>query len=57
MKNPRTSGKVKISSVRAGDKSNILSPMEDINIPVRKMNKESKILYSSEDGTQGWIKG
>lgn len=57
MKNPRTSGNVKISSAEAGDKSNILSPMSDINIPVRKMNKESKILYSSENGAQGWVKG
>ncbi|MDO4305398.1 MAG: hypothetical protein Q4C77_01075 [Eubacteriales bacterium] len=57
MKNPKTSGKVKISSVPAGEESNILSPTENINIPGRKMNKNSKILYTSDDGVQGWIKG
>lgn len=56
MKNPRTAGAVKTSSVRAGERSNILSPMKDINIPVGKMDEKSKVLSPSDCGAIGWIK-
>jgi len=56
MKNPKTSKKPRTSSVKAGQRS-IDTLIGDINIPKRKMSPESKILYQSEDGSQGWIKG
>lgn len=56
MKNPRTTGPVKTSSVRAGQQSNILSPMQDIHIPIGKMDEESKVGSPSECGAVGWIK-
>lgn len=56
MKNPRTTGPVKTSSVRAGQQSNILSPIQDIHIPIGKMDKESKVGSPSDCGAVGWIK-
>ncbi|MFR8170972.1 MAG: hypothetical protein ACLU9Q_09130 [Marvinbryantia sp.] len=57
MKNPRTSGPVKTSSVRAGNRNDILSPLDNINIPVGKMDEKSKVIPPSDDGAIGWIKG
>lgn len=55
MKNPQTSGKIRTSSVRAGNKSNILSPLENSEIPTRKTYEESTIVAPSDGGAFGWV--
>lgn len=55
MKNPRTSGKVRRSSVRAGNRSDILSPTKPINIPVQEDYEKSKLKAPSDGGAFGWI--
>lgn len=57
MKNPKTNGEVRESSVRAGE-STKFNPDEMVekNLPTRKPNKNSKVLAPFGGGAIGWIR-
>ncbi len=55
MKNSRTSGKAKYSQEKAAEKSNILSPTKEINIPARRAGRKTKVLAPFKGGAFGWF--
>ncbi len=55
MKNSRTSGNAKYSQVKAAEKSNILSPTKEANIPARRAGRKTKVLAPFKGGAFGWF--